>query len=147
MERHRVVFHFPANAPHQALLLALVVLRPIRQVHVVAPLVDIAGEFPRDGSYLAVPGPTRLVCVAVVAGAVQYACDFGRNLRERLNSPGLIDRRVSPRGAYELQHRDRAEERDRRPLQCSLKRSLRHGYRVSGAGYQVSVIKSPAPGT
>lgn len=117
MNWHASAFHFPANFLEIILLLSPAILAPLREVHFSAPLVDVVDDEPGDGRDVAVPGPARLVGMAIVAGAIQDCCRFRRELRVGLKREGLVNGRISPRRTDELHARKNNCEHDSRPLQ------------------------------
>lgn len=81
VNRHAAACHFPANFLEIARLLASVILRPIGEVHLSAAFVDVIDDEPGDGRDVAIPGPARLVGMAIVAGAIEDCRRFGCELR------------------------------------------------------------------
>src|SRR5436305_7032575 len=126
MDRHVSALHFPTHLLQIILLLVWAVLSPIREVHVFASLINVADEKPGDWRDVAVPGPARLVGMAIIAGAIENRRDFRRQLRVRLNSLRLVNGRVGSRWPNELHRRHCCDQRDGRPLQYLLYSSFSH---------------------
>ena len=102
-ERHHAVFDFAADFA-QTIIGLLSVLRPFGKVQVLASVIDVICYEPGDGRNVTVPGPARVVRVAVVAGALEDACDLRRHMRVRFYRPGAVYYRIGlRRSRYELQ--------------------------------------------
>ncbi len=89
----------------------LVVIAPLREVELVAPLRHVVHQEKGHWCDGAVPRPSRLVRVAVAARSVEDRLHLGGHLHVHLHARRRIDGRVGPFGPHELE-RDDYEEQD-----------------------------------
>ena len=95
-----------------------IALAPLGEVHVFSRLVHVADHQPGNGCDVAVPGPTGLIRMTIVARAIENRRDLRRHLCLRLNRLRLINRRIRLRGSFELQPEKDDHKADGYPFEC-----------------------------
>src|SRR5260370_29525838 len=99
---HRPALHFPANLVQLPCLLSRVIATPFGKVHIFAPVIHLTNDKPRDGRYVAVPGPPRVVRMAVATRPIENGSDLRTDAGSCLKCLHLINCGVSLRGSEKL---------------------------------------------
>ena len=86
----------------QLLLLFGVVFRPLREVEMTPAVIDVVDHPPRHRRHISVPGPTRVIRMAVATRPVKYRGDVSGYLNARRKCRGRIRGRVGSSRSNEL---------------------------------------------
>jgi len=88
LHRHLPVSDGAADRAQQLQAVIGGVVLPLRQIHVRAGLLNVAGDQPGYGRDVTVPGPLGLLRVAILASSPEYGERRGIDLR--ITEDGLI---------------------------------------------------------